>query len=940
MYKPQDLKFLFILICSIFSISLHAQDTYWQQQVDYRIQVSLNPADNSLDAFERIQYTNNSPDTLHFIWFHVWPNAYKNDKTAFSDQMLKNGRTDFYFSDKDRKGFINRLDFRINDKVVKTEDHPEHIDIIKLLLPQPLLPGQSLAITTPFHVQLPYNFSRGGHYKNTYQVTQWYPKPAVYDKNGWHPMPYLDQGEFYSEFGNYEVSIDVPEKFVVAATGDPQYEVKNNYRIPVIPKKKKTSSTAKKIKPVPVNWESMPRKSYVYKQERVHDFAWFADTSFSVIKDTLRLPSGKLVTLQSYYHLEHHLTWGNSLYYLKSAIRYYSQWLGEYPYNTVTAVDGFQGFTGGMEYPTITIITGTNSAKSLDLTIFHEVGHNWLQGILASNERKFPWMDEGINTYYEERYAALKYPYFNKKNGLFAFLQDPRLPALLYKNQAKIKMDQPINTPADSFSATNYNLIAYTKASEWMKRLDHELGHNQFDKAMRDYYANWAFKHPYPEDFRKSISVSAGVNADSSFSLLEEKGILPPRRIKPLKLVPLFNIRETYDYQPIFITPVLAYNTFNGFMPGIAIHNYSLPLPRFNFAIAPFYGLKSKTMNGLGRLAYLWYPDRIFQNIELSLLAGTFNQNSFRDSSGKLFTLAFHKIVPSLRLQFKEPNPTSSTVKFLTFKYFGIREDQLRFSRDTISNTESYYKEEGKYNIAQARFVIDNSRVLYPYRGEMIAEVNKDFLRLAFTGNYFFNFTGKGGVNARFFLGKFIYTQNKSTIKQFETERFHLNMSGPNGYEDYTYSNFFIGRTEFEGFPSQQIMIRDGAFKVRTDLLSSKIGKTDSWLSALNLTMDIPDRFNPLHVLPLKIPLKIFADFGTNGDAWVRNSEENRFLYDAGLQVSFLKDIINIYVPLLYSKVYRDYFNSTPNNNFFQRISFSINIQDITVRKMTKQFTQ
>ena len=325
---------------------------------------------------------------------------------------------------------------------------------------------------------------------------------------------------------------------------------------------------------------------------------------------------------------------------------------------------------------------------------------------------------------------------------------------------------------------------------------------------------------------------------------------------------------------------------------------------------------------------------QIYLNLPTKLL------NSFRDSSGKLFTLAFHKIVPSLRLQFKEPNPTSSTVKFLTFKYFGIREDQLRFSRDTISNTESYYKEEGKYNIAQARFVIDNSRVLYPYRGEMIAEVNKDFLRLAFTGNYFFNFTGKGGVNARFFLGKFIYTQNKSTIKQFETERFHLNMSGPNGYEDYTYSNFFIGRTEFEGFPSQQIMIRDGAFKVRTDLLSSKIGKTDSWLSALNLTMDIPDRFNPLHVLPLKIPLKIFADFGTNGDAWVRNSEENRFLYDAGLQVSFLKDIINIYVPLLYSKVYRDYFNSTPNNNFFQRISFSINIQDITVRKMTKQFTQ
>ncbi len=200
----------------------------------------------------------------------------------------------------------------------------------------------------------------------------------------------------------------------------------------------------------------------------------------------------------------------------------------------------------------------------------------------------------------------------------------------------------------------------------------------------------------------------------------------------------------------------------------------------------------------------------------------------------------------------------------------------------------------------------------------MIAEINKDFVRLAFTGNYFFNFSGKGGVNLRFFLGKFIYTQDKTTLLQFETDRFHLNMSGPNGHEDYTYSNFFIGRTEYEGLPSQQIMVRDGAFKVRTDLLSAKIGKTDNWLSAVNLTMDIPDRFNPLQVLPLKIPLKIFADFGTNADAWEKDGEGDRFLYDAGLQVSFLKELVNIYVPLLYSKVYKDYFQSTPNNDFLQ----------------------
>ncbi len=135
---------------------------------------------------------------------------------------MENGNTNFYFSGKEQKGYINRLDFKVNNITAEIEDHPQHIDIVKLILPSPLSPGQKIIITTPFHVKLPYNFSRGGHDGESYQVTQWYPKPAVYDRNGWHPMPYLDQGEFYSEFGNFDVKITVPENYVVAATGELQ----------------------------------------------------------------------------------------------------------------------------------------------------------------------------------------------------------------------------------------------------------------------------------------------------------------------------------------------------------------------------------------------------------------------------------------------------------------------------------------------------------------------------------------------------------------------------------------------------------------------------------------------------------------------------------------------------------------------------------------------
>ena len=177
-----------------------------------------------MDGFEIIDYTNNSPDTLHYIWFHLWPNAYKNDQTAFSEQMLQLGNTDFYFSDESKRGYINRLDFKINGITANLEDHPQYIDVAKLILPFALLPGQTIKITTPFHEKIPYNFSRGGYIDHTFQITQWYPKPAVYDNRGWHPMPYLEQGEFYSEFGNFRVRITVPKDYIVAATGELQNE--------------------------------------------------------------------------------------------------------------------------------------------------------------------------------------------------------------------------------------------------------------------------------------------------------------------------------------------------------------------------------------------------------------------------------------------------------------------------------------------------------------------------------------------------------------------------------------------------------------------------------------------------------------------------------------------------------------------------------------------
>lgn len=936
---------LFLLLNCILPAA-NCQVPYWQQQVNYKIDVSLNDVDNSLDGFVKMDYHNNSPDTLHFIWIHVWPNAYKNDRTAFTDQELENGSTRFYFSDADKRGYINRMDFKVNGNTAKTEDHPQHQEIIKLILPDPIPPGSSAKIETPFHVKLPYAFSRGGHVDQTYWITQWYPKPAVYDRKGWHPMPYLDQGEFYAEFGNYEVQITLPDNYVVAATGDLQNEsekqwLKKKKPFTVEPEKKKKSLQKKAIRE-DVTPASKKTKTIQFKQNNVHDFAWFADKSYLVKSDTLKLSSGKIINVYAYYYARNEDEWKNCIAMIKRAILTKSKWLGEYPYTVVSVVDGGNG--GGMEYPTITLLESGGTEKMLDFVINHEVGHNWFQGILATNERSHPWMDEGMNTYYDNRYSVQQYgntelDILHTRSAFIKKRMPDNIQHTLLQTVTRIKKDQPIETSAEKFNIFNYNVVAYVKTGEWMKLLEEELGKSLFDSCMQEYYRRWQFKHPYPEDFKTLVEEVSGRNLDATFALLNKKGdIKKTTEKKDLRFAPFFSLKETEKHNYIFASPAIGYNFYDKIMLGLVLHNYTLPLNKFQFILVPLYATKSKQFNGLGRISYSWYPGSRGQKFELALAGSSFSGDNFTDSANFIHNQRFSKFVPSVKYVFANKNPRSSITKFIQWKTFFIEEQGLLFSRDTINQIDIItYPVNSKY-INQLRFVIENNRVLYPYRGEFQIDQGDGFARAAFTGKYFFNYPKGKGLDVRVFAGKFFYLGDKTFLKQFQTDPYHLNMTGPKGYEDYTFSNYFVGRSEFDKFSSQQIMIRDGGFKVRTDLLSNKIGKTDDWLAAANFTSPIPDAINPLAVLPFRLPVKIFLDIGTYAEAWKKNAETGRFIYDAGLQLSLFRNVLNIYVPVLYSKVYKDYIKSTIiEKRFWKNISFSIDLQNISLKKIIPQ---
>lgn len=501
---------------------------YFQQEVNYTISVTLDDDNHTLSGFDSFEYINKSGYPLDFIYVHVWPNAYKNNKTALAKQLYNMNDMSLEFAEYEDQGFIDSLNFQVNGEDVKWEFDAEHIDIVKINLNSVLKPGEKMVVTTPFFVKIPSgDISRLGHVGESYQITQWYPKPAVFDQNGWHAMPYLTQGEFYSEYGSFDVSITVPKNYVVGATGDLQTESEIAFLDSL------AKNTAKKYeygefkdrKSLTGGSTSFPKSSREMKtirftQKDVHDFAWFADKRFEVLKGEVELPHSKRkVTTWAMFVTHHHALWADALEYLHDGTYYYSLWNGDYPYNNVTAVDGTISAGGGMEYPNITVIGNASTKMELEIVIVHEVGHNWFYGLLGSNEREHAWMDEGLNTLNEIRYIKTKYPKNTNLSDMMMgmaervhleHLSHHDMNDMTYSMSAGYGIDQPIELPADEYSMINYGAVVYSKTGLVFTYVRDYLGDSLFDICMQKYYDDWHYRHPQPQDLRAALENGSG----------------------------------------------------------------------------------------------------------------------------------------------------------------------------------------------------------------------------------------------------------------------------------------------------------------------------------------------------------------------------------------------------------------------------------------------
>jgi hypothetical protein len=374
-------------------------------------------------------------------------------------------------------------------------------------------------------------------------------------------------------------------------------------------------------------------------------------------------------------------------------------------------------------------------------------------------------------------------------------------------------------------------------------------------------------------------------------------------------------------------------------MVGMGITNYKLPPSKIQFLLLPLYGTKSKELNGVFNIAYTAYTENMFQKIRVSIGAMNFSKRTSLDSAGNKVFERFSKLAPAIQFKLKEA-PKSSRERSIELKSFLINESNFdKFvvkQEDGLTYVDSI-KDVRRY-VNQVSFAQADYRALYPYDVNVQLQQGKGFYRVNFTSNYFFNYANGGGLNIRLFAAKFGYIGGKED--RFSTFYYRPKLLGVTGEEDFTYSNYFVGRTASsgnsddavirnKGLGAHQIMIRDGAFKLRFDQYEFLQGRSENWVAAANITTSIPKKILPF------IPLKLFLDMGSYSEAWDAKATGSRFLYVGGLQLSLLNNLVNIYAPLVYSNEFREYVK-LDKLDFFKRLSFSIDLQQLRLNKITK----
>ena len=489
--------FSFLLLLSIQFVV--AQPERWQQRVQYKMDIDFDVKKHQFNGNQTIKYTNNSPDTLDRIFYHLYFNAFQP-----GSMMDVRSRT------------ISDPDPRVDDRIFKLT--PDEIGfhkisalsqdgiplkfemvetILEVKLAKPILPGKTTTLDMSFSSQVPLQIRRSGRNNAEgidYSMAQWYPKLCEYDYQGWHANPYIGR-EFYGVWGDFDVTLHIDAKYMVGGTGylqNPEQIGKGYTQNTVIPKPDKNG-----------------KLSWHFIAPNVHDFLWAADPDYT--HTSLKRADG--LTLHFYYQSNDKTkdNWEALPAIMDKAFDYINKNFGQYDYKQYSFI---QGGDGGMEYPMATLITGERNIGSLAGVAVHELMHSWYQMMLATNESLYAWMDEGFTSYASSR--VMQHLIENKILMPGRVAANPQAGNYAgYFNLAKSGFEEPLSTHADHFQTNRaYGLAAYSKGSVFLAQLEYVLGKPIFDQALLRYFYTWKGKHPNVNDFIRVFEKSSQLELD------------------------------------------------------------------------------------------------------------------------------------------------------------------------------------------------------------------------------------------------------------------------------------------------------------------------------------------------------------------------------------------------------------------------------------------
>lgn len=503
-----------ICILGLLTASLHPalaqRKGYWQQAVDYKMEIDVDHVKFQYNGKMRLAYTNNSGQKLNKVYFHLYYNAFQ--PGSMMDHRLQHivdpdSRMATNKGTKEKPNWESRIAQYDSTQIgyqkihsIKYNNQPVSykIDgtILEVTLNQPLLDQSTATFDIEWLAQVPEITRRGG--KNTkegidFSMTQWYPKMAQFDEFGWHLDEYIGR-EFIAPFGNFDVTINIDKNYVIGASG----VLQNTNQVKGYDPNVKIAKKTKKV-----NWH--------FKAENIHDFAWAADPDFIV--DSAKSKDG--VTVYGVFQpkdAENETNWRKSLDYAAQFFDYTGERFGKYPWPTYTVV---QGGDGGMEYGTVTLITGHRPLNSLVGVIYHEAAHSWFQHLFGINETVDEWFDEGF-TSYVETFAYNELFLKKKSEAANPFLSQYKS----YIRLANSGKEEPMSLLADYYN-TNYAYSnqAYSKGCVLAEQLGYIIGQENLDQTFLKFYDNWKFKHPTPNDFKRVAEEVSGINLKWYFNL-------------------------------------------------------------------------------------------------------------------------------------------------------------------------------------------------------------------------------------------------------------------------------------------------------------------------------------------------------------------------------------------------------------------------------------